>query len=76
MKKKKRAFILKAILTGEKAPDFGSGKGVIATQELEFTDERGRGFNSPLFELSKLRHQEELAAGLLRFEWTKKRRKK
>lgn len=74
--KKKKTFILKAILIGENAPDFGSGKGVLATQELEFTDERNRGFNSPLFEVSRIRHQDNLLAELVRFEWSEKRRRR
>ena len=75
--KRKKLFRLTAILNGKKTPDFGMGKGVIATQEIAFTDERGRGFNGPMFAMAKLEHQERLASELVSFIWepVRKRRK-
>lgn len=76
MKHKKKTFTLTAVLLGKKAPDFGMGKGVIATQEIEFTDERDRGFNNPMFALARMEHEDRLTKELLRFDWKEKRKPK
>ena len=78
-KKLKKTFVLAVKLKSSKtgklavdAPDFGMGKGVICTQEIAFTDERGQGFNTPMFAVARMGHEERLAAELLLFEWKEK----
>jgi hypothetical protein len=64
---KEKTFMVKAILTGEKVPDFGLGKGVIHQHEVEFTvNLEDDGFN---IGLAMIHHENTLKNKLIRFEW-------
>ena len=76
MKKTKKIFIVKVIVNGKTVPDFGMGKGVLGEQEIAFTDEMGRGFNSPLFIRSKMEYEDRLLRELCHVEWKEIRPKK
>ena len=81
-KKKSKTFTLTVALknkdggVAKDAPDFGMGKGVLMTQEISFTDARGQGFNTPMFAIARMNHQERLAAELLCYVWKEKRPKR
>ncbi len=74
-KGKKKTFVLTVIVKGRKVPDFGMGKGVLGFQEIEFTDERGYGFNSALFAAARMEHEQRLSGEMLHFTWKEKKKK-
>jgi len=76
IKKRKKIFIAKVIINAKTVPDFGMGKGVLAEQEIGFTDEHGYGFNSPLFIRAKMEHEDRLLKEMCRVEWKEIRPKK
>ena len=58
-KKQKKIFRYYCVV--KKCPyDFGMGPGVVGRTEVSFTDERGLGWKSALFERSKLEAAEKL----------------
>ena len=75
VKKHKKTFIVKVIINAKKVPDFGMGKGVLGEQEITFNDEMGRGFDSPLFIMAKMQHEDRLLKELCRVEWKEKDKK-
>jgi len=76
MKKHKKVYIAKVIINAKNIPDFGMGKGVLAEQEISFTDGMGRGFNSPLFIMARMEHEDRLVKELCRVEWKEMRTKR
>jgi len=72
---KKKTFIRKVILKPalEKKKDFGLGVGVVYQDEIVFTDDRGRGFGSPLFAASMIRQNEELVESLVEVKFEEKK---
>jgi hypothetical protein len=76
MKKTKKIFIAKLIINAKNVPDFGMGKGVLAEQEIGFTDEMGRGFNNALFVRAKMEYEDKLMRDICRVEWKEIRSKK
>ena len=76
MNKNKKIFIAKVIINGKNAPDFGLGKGVLSEQEMAFTDDMDRGFNSPLFLMAKIEHEDKFLRDVCRVEWEEKLPKK
>lgn len=58
-KKAKKTFRRYVVIRNCKV-DFGFGPGVIGRDEITFTDARGRGFDSPLFQLGQFEQAEEL----------------
>ena len=79
MKKQKnklrKTFLVKVVIKSkhpEKVPDFGLGKGVLMQQEVSFKDERKRGFDSPLFELSKFEFENSLIKETVECQWEEK----
>lgn len=77
MKKQSKTFIAKVIVksSGKKpVPDWGLGKGVLSEQEVQFTDERGRGWNSPLFLMEQIELEKEILDQVVEVKWIEKKR--
>ena len=75
-KMNKKFYIAKVIINAKNVPDFGMGKGVLAEQEIGFTDEHGYGFNSALFVRAKMEHEDRLLKEMCRVEWKEIRPKR
>lgn len=70
IKKKKKTFIVQAILTDHNArASFKNGSCVIATKEVTFTDDRGTGFKGPMFTVAILNMETKFREELLSFKW-------
>ena len=69
-KAKKRCFKAQVVIRSksDKVPDFGLGKGVLATQEIEFVDD-GRGFKSPMFAVVLMEHEDRLIKEAVEVRW-------
>lgn len=74
VKKTKKTFIAKVVIKSRsrKVPDFGLGKGVLGSQEITFTDQNGRGFDSPLFALARIEHEDRLRREVVEVQWIEK----
>ena len=70
----KITVIAEVVIKGNKAPDFGMGKGVLAQQEIMFTDDKGRGFDSPLFQATLLEHRGRILDEVVTVRFTQKKR--
>jgi len=74
--KKAKIFVAKVEIiqhkTPDKRPDFGLGKGVLGQQEVKFTDDRGRGFGSPLFAMALMEHEDRLIKESVKVVWQEK----
>lgn len=74
-KVERKEFVAEVVIRshGKKPlPDFGLGKGVLARDEVVFTDERGRGFDSPMFEISMLETGRKLMEETVEVRWREK----
>lgn len=78
MKKAKKTFLAEVIVKSKskKVPDFGMGKGVLMQQEISFTDDRGRGFDSPMFGMALIEHEDRLLKDTVEVRWTEVKKKK
>jgi hypothetical protein len=56
----------------KKLPDWGLGRGVLSMQEIDFKDDRGRGFDSPMFAAALLDKEAEMIRDAVRVRWTEK----
>lgn len=65
-----RVVIKKTKKGGKPLPDFGLGKGVLQEQEITFKDERGRGFDSPMFSMALWEHAERMVGEVVEVQWT------
>lgn len=81
MKRAKKTFLAEVVIKASKPsklPDFGLGRGVMSSQEITFTDDRGWGFKTPMFALAMLDHERRLVDMAVEVRWTpiKKRRRR
>ena len=75
----KKTFIAKVVVVAkhpEKVPDFGLGKGVLRSQEMTFKDDRGIGFESPLFAAAMNRAEDDLIRQAVKVVWEEVKPKK
>jgi hypothetical protein len=72
-KTKVKTMVAEVVLKGKKAPDFGLGKGVISTFEIDFKDNGGRGFDSPIFVMAVAAKERELIQDAVKVRWTEKK---
>ena len=79
MKKAKKTMVAQVVIKqhkkNSKIPDFGQGKGVLLTQEIDFMDDRGRGFKSPMFAMALIEHEDRLLREIVEVKWTEKKKK-
>lgn len=77
MRKAKKTYIAEVVIKSksDKVPDFGLGKGVLSTKEISFVDERSRGFDSPMFLVSKMRLEDDILREIVEVRWTEKIKK-
>lgn len=71
--KKKKTFIAQVIIIGKKVPDFGMGKGVLNEAEIEFTDNRGKGFKTPSLRAAFIEQEDALLRDTCKVVWKEKK---
>ena len=76
-KKAKKTLVAQVVIRhtkkDSKVPDFGMGKGVLLEQEITFTDENGRGFESPLFTMGLIEQEKRLIGECIEVKWVEKK---
>jgi len=57
---KKKLTLIRQLVLRDYKKDFGIGPGILYTDEVTYTDKHGRGFGSPMFQVSVMRDAEKL----------------
>jgi hypothetical protein len=79
-RKATKTFVAKVELIAHKTPDMrpdlGLGKGVLYEAEVKFMDDAGRGFDNPMFYMSRMQHEEKMIREVVRVTWEEKPKRK